>query len=145
MNITDYKLTDDQLKDVENRIHNFLSKLDCDICISDYVSIKDIEIDSLNVYDDIYNEIEDGSRFDIDVIYYSNAIEYLSENDPSLRKSLSLANELGFTCDNLSSETLASLLKSQNVKNDFSNLETEINDFFAEIVTELEDLTVNED
>ena len=44
-----------------------------------------------------------------DIIYYYNAMKYLSENDSSLRESLELAHDLGCTLENLSSETLASI------------------------------------
>ena len=44
-----------------------------------------------------------------DIIYYHKAIKYLFENDSSLRESLELANDLGCTLENLSSETLATI------------------------------------
>jgi len=44
-----------------------------------------------------------------EIIYYNRAIKYLAENDSSLRESLSLANDLGYTLENLSSETLATI------------------------------------
>ena len=44
-----------------------------------------------------------------EIIYYNRAIKYLAENDSSLRESLSLANDLGYTVENLSSETLATI------------------------------------
>jgi len=44
-----------------------------------------------------------------EIIYYSKAVNYLLENDASLRESLDLANDLGFTLDNLNSETLATI------------------------------------
>ena len=56
-----------------------------------------------------------------DVIYYANAIEYLAENDTSLRDSLAIASELGYTPSDLSSEILASLLKSRNNEEDYAS------------------------
>jgi len=44
-----------------------------------------------------------------EIIYYNRAIKYLAENDSSLRESLSLASDLGYTLENLSSETLATI------------------------------------
>ena len=44
-----------------------------------------------------------------EIIGYSRAIEYLSNNDPSLRESMELAQDMGFDMQNLSSETLANL------------------------------------
>ena len=52
-----------------------------------------------------------------DIIYYSRAIEYLSENDASLVDSLALAHEYGFTLDKLDSETLATILYQHNLLN----------------------------
>jgi vacuolar-type H+-ATPase subunit I/STV1 len=67
-----------------------------------------------------------------EIIYYSNAIEYLKENDASLKESLGLASEIGFTLENLSSETLATLLYQQNLRNELSNLRKEIEAIFEE-------------
>lgn len=140
MNIQDYNLSEDQKSEIHDRIYNFLSKLNCDICITDYVDIDNIKINDNNVYDNIYQEIEDGNGFNVDIIYYSNAIEYLSNNDASLNESLSIAAEYGYTPENLNSEILASLLASQNAREQFNELETEINDFFEELVNDIEEL-----
>ena len=47
--------------------------------------------------------------YEQEIIYYHNAIEYLSNNDSSFTNSLKLASELGFSCENLNSETLATV------------------------------------
>ena len=44
------------------------------------------------------------------VIYYSNAIEILSNHDQSLRISLEIADRYGYTTQDLNSELLASLI-----------------------------------
>lgn len=54
-----------------------------------------------------------------EVIYYHSAIEYLKENDPSLKNSLAIAAEMGYSVENLNSEVLASLLKTQNNQEEF--------------------------
>lgn len=121
---------------MKTKIENFLANLDTEI---DILSLVDIDnIDYNNAFDSICDMIEDNNGFDIDVIYFSNAMDYLSENDPSLRESLSLAYDMGFTADNLNSEVLASLLKTENVKNDFYSLEDDINNFFEELEEEEE-------
>ena len=117
-------------------IENFLSELNTEIDVLNLINLEDIDFS--DAYNSIYNMIEDNNGFDIDVIYYSNAIEYLRENDPSLKESLAIASEYGFELGSLSSETLASLLKSQNERENFSELESEINDFFAELEEEEE-------
>ncbi len=116
------------------KIENFLSELSTDI---DVLNL--IDIDCININDpfgSIYEMIDDNGGFDVEIIYYSNAIEYLSENDPSLRESLELASDMGYTPDNLDSEILASLLASENKRNEFYELEDEINDFFANLENE---------
>jgi len=80
--------------------------------------------------------IEDGNGFDIEVIYYSNAIDFLAENDPSLHESLEIASEYGYQAYNLNSEILASLLASKLVRDEFYELESEINDFFEDLEEE---------
>ena len=77
--------------------------------------------------------IQDNNGFDVEIIYFSNAIKYLQENDPSLRESLEIANEYGFSLDKINSETLASLLASQNAREEFNELQDKIDTFFAEL------------
>lgn len=48
--------------------------------------------------------------FCLEMIYYSGAIDYLKENDNSLRESLEIASEHCYQIDYLSSEVLATLL-----------------------------------
>ncbi len=71
--------------------------------------------DELEDYDthQIYDELQDNGYFNVDIIYYSKAIEYLKENDSSLCESLEIASECGFTLENLNSEALASLHASR--------------------------------
>lgn len=67
-----------------------------------------------------------------EVIYYSRAMEYLSENDASLKESLSIAKEYGYEVENLSSEVLASILQQENMRNKLSELTKEIEEIFEE-------------
>ena len=110
------------------KIEEFLKNLNTEINILDYV-----DTETVNSFEDVRDQIEDSNGFDIEIIYYANAIEYLSNNDPSFRESLSIAEEMGFTPGNLNSETLACLLASQNARNEFDSLESEITDFFDEL------------
>jgi len=71
--------------------------------------------------DEIQEELQDNGFFTEDIIYYSRAIEYLKENDPSLSESLELAAECGFETQNLNSELLASLHASRKKEDDFYN------------------------
>ncbi len=65
-----------------------------------------------------------------EVIYYSKAIEYLSNNDASLKESMSIANNLGYSCKDINSELLATLLQQQNLNEELNGLEEEIIDIF---------------
>ena len=58
--------------------------------------------------------------------------------------SLSIASEYGYDCKDLNSEILASLLASQNAREEFSELQNKIEDFFEEIKNELEELEEDE-
>ena len=110
-------------------IENFLSGLNTEIDILNLINLEDINFS--DPYNSIYEMIDENDGFDQEVIYYASAMEYLMENDNSLRESLEIAHELGYTADKINSELLASLLKSQNERENFTELESEINDFFS--------------
>ena len=71
--------------------------------------------DELEDYDthQIYDELQDNGFFNVDIIYYSKAIEYLKNNDASLSESIDIASDYGYTLENINSETLASLHASR--------------------------------
>ena len=77
--------------------------------------------DELEDYDthQIFEELHDNGFFDVEVIYYSKAIDYLKENDASLSESIEIASECGFTLENINSELLASLHASKDRENKF--------------------------
>jgi intracellular sulfur oxidation DsrE/DsrF family protein len=123
---------------IKNKIEDFLKNLDTEVEVLYYVDIDNIDLE--DSFQSIYSMIEDNQGFDSEIIYYSRAIEYLQENDPSLRNSLEIASEYGYEVSNLNSEILASLLASQNIREDFYKLEDEITEFFDEIREEIENL-----
>ena len=102
-----------------------------------YVDVNNIDLD--DPFESIYQMVDDNGGFDIEIIYYSKAIAFLAEHDPSLQISLEIAAELGFEVKNLNSEILASLLASENVRNEFYELKHEINSFFEELEEEEEE------
>lgn len=111
------------------KIEEFLKTVKVEnLCVLDYIDIEEV-----NSYDDIYEAIDENGGFNVEIIYYSRAIEYLSENDPSLSESLELAEDMGFRVSNLSSEILASLLASQYARDEFVHYENEIQNFFNEL------------
>jgi len=80
-------------------------------------------------FDHLCDELRDTGFFDVEIIYYSKAMRYLQENDPSLSDSLSLAHDYGFATKDINSETLASLLATEYFTDDFYGLEEDINEF----------------
>lgn len=122
---------------METKIETFLSELSTEVDVLGLIDIDNIDYN--DAFNSIYEMIDDSRGFDIDVIYYSNAINYLRENDPSLRESLELASDMGFSLDNINSELLASLLASEDARNNFYYLEDEINDFFENLEEEEEE------
>jgi len=67
-----------------------------------------------------------------EVIYYSNAMKYLIENDSSLRESMSLAADFGYSPKDINSELLATLLQQQNLNNELNDLTSDIEEIFSE-------------
>ena len=117
------------------KIESFFAELDKQIDLNDNI-INYIDIDKIDnddAFTSIYEMIDENDGFNCEVIYYSNAIKYLQENDPSLQESLEIAAEYGYEVKNLNSEILASLLKSQNVRDEFLELRDEINEFFESL------------
>ena len=115
------------MKTRAEKIEEFVKQLRCDIYIWDYICN---DVDSITDFDSLYESIDDNGGFNVDVIYYSVAIKYLAENDPSLRESMELAYEYGYTTENLNSEVLASLLASQNARISVDELRDEVGEFF---------------
>jgi hypothetical protein len=77
--------------------------------------------DELGDYDshEIYDELRDNGFFDVEIIYYHKAIDYLKEYDASLAESIEIATEYGYTLENINSELLASLHASRKKEDDF--------------------------
>ena len=109
----------------KDKLRTFLESLETDIDILNYIDIETVESS-----DDIYEQIEENRGFDVEIIYYASAMEYLRENDPSLQESLGIADDFGYEPKNLNSEILASLLASENAREDFADTKREIDDFF---------------
>ena len=111
---------------------DFLNGLNIDnLCPGDYININDI--DENTTFDDLTDLIDNNNGFDVEIIYYSNAIEYLSNNDASMHESLEIADELGYELKSLSSEILASLLASRNCRQEWHDNESEIDSFILDL------------
>jgi hypothetical protein len=83
--------------------------------------------EDFTTFEEVRDLLENNNALNIEIIYYSDAMRYLMQNDNSLRNSLDLAADFGYELKNLNSETLASLLASENARNEFYELESEIN------------------
>ncbi len=116
---------------MKTKIENFLTSLETEINILDYIDIDNLDMN--NAYESIYEMIDENGGFNIEIIYNARAMEYLQENDSSLRESLELASGLGYNVSDLNSEILASLLASNLVRDEFSELEGTITDFFKKL------------
>ena len=114
-----------QIDDLIKLFEDYAEDIDIDSILS-YNEIKDI-----NDSDDLLELIEDNNGFDIDIIYYSKAIKYLSEHDASLRSSIDIAIDMGFDLENINSETLASLHASQKAREDFHDITDEIDEILS--------------
>lgn len=111
-----------------DKIEEFLGNLDTTIDILSMVNAEDI-----NSFDDLHEALENNNGFDVEIIYYASAMEYLRMHDSSLRCSLEIAEEYGFSLSSINSEVLASLLASSVCRDEFMELKSEIDDFFDEL------------
>lgn len=103
---------------------SFLLGLDSQIDLAYYMN------DEITSYDELREAIENDNGFDIEICYYSTAIQYLKDYDNSLNISIQIALEYGFELKNINSELLASLLASQIEREKFYSYENEISSFF---------------
>lgn len=97
------------------------TELDLDYIYEDDMSFQDFE-------EAVYQYINER-----EVIYYSVAIDYLKDNDPSLNESMSIASELGFEVSSINSELLATLLKQQNLREEWYSIQDEVEELFNEV------------
>jgi nitric oxide synthase oxygenase domain/subunit len=110
-------------------IEEFLTTIDVEHLDLPYC----VDASEVNSFDEILDAIDDSNGFEVDIIFYANAMEYLTRNDPSLNESMEIAEELGYTPKNINSELLASLLASRNCRDEFYEYKSEIDTFFDEL------------
>lgn len=123
------ELTQEQI----SKVQGFFNGLTVDnLYINDYVDATEIDLD--NPFESIRDIMENNNGLEVEIIYYATAINYLKDNDPSLMESFRIASEMGFDAGALNSETLASLLASEILRDEFYELENEINSFFEELL-----------
>lgn len=132
------KMTVEKVREVLDDVYK-----DTDLDIQAELSDEDIQeiIDNSKDYTDLgemlKEELEESDElFNIEIIYYATAMEYLMENDCSLQESMGLAHDMGYTADNINSELLASILASQNAREEFDDLWCKVENHFEEIAFE---------
>lgn len=79
-----------------------------------------------------------------EIIYYHTAIEYLKENDPSLRESTELASDIGYDVKDINSELLATLLLQQELNEELAELNSDLVEYF-EAIQAIEDANLDKD
>ncbi len=79
--------------------------------------------------EDLREGLEENGYFRQEIVYYSNAIKYLAENDPSLTRGIEIALELGYEARDLNSELLASLVHSDDLYEQWNINEDKIQEF----------------
>jgi len=87
--------------------------------------------DELEDYDtyEIFDTLKDNGFFYVDIMYYSKAMDYLRDNDSSLCESIEYAQELGYSLENINSETLASVHASRQKEDKFwEDVEPKLNE-----------------
>lgn len=131
---------------------NFIDELDCfdGRQLSDILKVEDFNgIDDANeLYDALtYSEYV----FNADVIYYSDAMKILTQEDPTLTDSLEIAAEYGYKPGDINSCLLASLLQTRVNEQRYWDASDEITELIealnqakesAEILAEAEEIEV---
>jgi len=117
-----------KLLQVKEIVQKLEKNYDFNDFLLNYVSDDDLLAcyDTQDIIDLFANANDDGDITNTEIIYYASAIEYLAENDNSLIESLWLADNMWYELKSLNSETLASILASDNNATDYWEFLTEL-------------------
>ena len=96
-----------------------------------------LEGESFSDFNEMMDILSDKGALDIEIIYYSKAITYLWDNDPSLKEAFRIASDLGYDIKNLNSEILASLLASEIEREKVWEARYEVNEILSDAIEEL--------
>lgn len=119
------------MKTTETKYENLEILLDSiNINIVDFISESDLE--DIADAEGLFEELREQHAFEVDIIYYAKAMDYLRENDISLTESFEIASELDYEVENLNSETLASLHASRKLEEDFWDIAEEIDEILQD-------------
>lgn len=99
--------------------------------------INETDLDDINNIDDLQDYLkllnQDRDVTNTEIIGYYNAMQYLLENDYSLKDSIDIAYEYGYTTNEIHSELLASLLATRIKEDKFYKM---IDDIINQVETE---------
>lgn len=87
------------------------------------------EINDCETFYDLTDLLTENGYFDVEIIYHSNAMKYLTDNDPSLTRAFAIASEYGLDVKNLNSERLASMVASEDLIDFYYSKREEIEEF----------------
>ena len=93
---------------------------------TDYLRGVDIDGDTP---EEVIEYIEDRIREE-EVIYYSKAIKFLSDEDASLIDSIDLAIDMGYELKNINSELLATILIQDRMNTELYEIKDDIENAF---------------
>jgi hypothetical protein len=126
---TEQEFTEEQIKldELEILFDSYIEDID----ITDYLTEEDLEEGNINDAQDLYDLLYDNYAFDVEIIYYSTAMKYLTEHDQSLSESIEIAIERGYELEDINSETLASLHASRQAEDDFWMIKEDIDEILS--------------
>ena len=133
---------DKRLKEKKNSVIDEIQDLIDDTKWLSDISF-DMDEDEISSVDDVIEYIEDRIN-EIEVIYYANAIKILSENDPSLQTSCGYADDLGYSCGDLNSELLATILCQESAREELYDIRDDIEEVIEEWLEDSEEDKENE-
>lgn len=119
------------LQDLEQEIINIIDGETVQDIVQDNLYLLQGINDGQSFIDNIQERIQEQ-----EIIYHSRAMQYLMDNDASLQYSLGLAHEYGYTCDQLNSETLATILYQNDLQNNLNHIADEIIDAIDDYIAE---------
>ena len=106
-----------------DKVQEMLSNIDIELWSEDILEVEDTDL--------LEDYLQDQGLFDVEIIYYYKAMDYLKQNDNSLQVSLGLAHDMGYQAEDLNSEVLASVLASQYLREEFDEIRTELEEILS--------------
>lgn len=98
----------------------------------------DMDEDEITSVDNVIDYLEEAIN-GIEVIYYSNALKILEKEDPSLQISMGYADDLGYSCGDINSELLATILCQEKAREELYDIRDDIEEVVDEWLESDED------